>query len=299
MSKEKWTTGNIPDLTGKVVIVTGSTSGLGKETARVKAGKDATVILAVRNIEKGDSVAAEIRSQFSNAMVEVRKLDLSSIKSIRLFAESFISDFDKLDILVNNAGIMMSPYSKTADGFEIQMGTNHFGHFALTGMLMPLIFKSEGARIVSVSSMAHAWGDIDFKDLAWDDRKYNSQKAYGDSKIANLYFIYELARRFEKNDKSVKAIAAHPGWTSTDLQRHSGIMNSLNGIFAQKVEMGVLPTLRAAFDSKANSGDYFGPNGKLHWKGYPELQKSNEKSYDSKISEKLWKVSEELTAVNY
>lgn len=299
MSKEKWKIENIPDLTGKTVVVTGSTSGLGKETARVIAGKNAKVIMAVRNIEKGEKVADEIRKQFSNALLEVRKLDLSSIKSIKAFAESFIADFEKLDVLINNAGIMMCPYSKTADGFEIQMGTNHFGHFALTGMLMPLIFNSEDARIVSVASMAHAWGDLDFKDLTWEDRKYNTQKAYGDSKIANLYFIYELSRRFKENNKSVKALAAHPGWTSTDLQRHSGLMNSLNGLFAQKVEIGVLPTLRAAFDIEANSGDYFGPDGMLHWKGYPELQKSNDKSYDPKIAEKLWKVSEELTAVNY
>lgn len=299
MNKEKWNIGNIPDLTNKVVIVTGATSGLGKETARVIAGKNAEVIMAVRNIEKGEKVANEIRNQFNSSSVEVRKLDLSSLNSIRVFAESFIRDYKRLDILINNAGIMMCPYSKTTDGFEIQMGTNHFGHFALTGLLMPLIMKTEESRIVSVSSMAHSWGDIDFTDLNWEDRTYNTQKAYGDSKIANLYFVYELARILKNKGSDIKVIAVHPGWTATNLQRHSGIMNSLNRVFAQKVDMGVLPTLRAAFGLNANSGDYFGPDGKLHLKGFPELQKSNEKSYELATAEKLWKVSEELTAVEY
>lgn len=299
MKTENWNTEKIPELNGKVIIVTGSTSGIGKEAARVIAGKNAKLIMAVRDMEKGKAAAEEIRKAFSGADVEVRKLDLASIESIKSFAESFSSDFDRLDILINNAGIMMPPYSKTADGFEIQMGTNHIGHFALSGLLMPVLKHTEGSKIVVLSSGLHARGEIDFNDMNWENRKYNTQQAYADSKIANLYFAYELARRLEVSGNNPKVTAAHPGWTATELQRHSKAMNFMNKIFAQKVEMGVLPTLRAAFDINAKPGDYFGPNGKMHLKGFPEIQKSNDLSYDKEIAKRLWKMSEELTGITF
>lgn len=295
----KWTSDDIGDLTGQVVVVTGATSGIGEETARVCAAKNATVVLAVRNTNKGEAVAAEIRAAYPAADVSVRELDLSSLESVRGFAEAFTSDFDRLDVLVNNAGVMMPPYAKTADGFEIQMGTNHLGHFALTGLLMPLLKATEGSRVVVVSSGAHAMGDIDFSDLAWERRSYNTRVAYGDSKLANLSFAYELARKVHADGDHPRVTAAHPGWTGTDLQRHSRLMSALNHVFSQSVEMGALPTLRAAFDDNALPGDYYGPEGLFSMRGHPVAQGSSDRSHDEQIARRLWEVSEELTGVTY
>lgn len=299
MSQTKWDASTIADQKGRVIIVTGSTSGIGKETARVLAKKNATVILAVRNVKKGEAVAGEIRQAYPAADVSVRELDLANLASVRAFAESFKGDYDRLDVLINNAGCMMCPCSKTEDGFDMQMGTNHLGHFALTGLLMPLLKDTEGSRIVVLSSGAHAFGNIDFSDMNWDKRSYNTQRAYGDSKLANLYFTYELARRLQNNGNNPRVTAAHPGWTATELQRHSGLMRFLNVFFAQSVEMGALPTLRAAFDDGANAGDFFGPEGMFHMRGYPVVQDSSELSHDAGIAKELWKVSEEMTGVRY
>jgi NAD(P)-dependent dehydrogenase (short-subunit alcohol dehydrogenase family) len=229
----------------------------------------------------------------------VRELDLSSLESVSTFAKGINRDYDRLDVLINNAGIMMCPYSTTQDGFEIQMGTNHLGHFALTGRLMPLLEKTEGSRIVALSSGAHAMGNIDLTDLNWEERNYNTQRAYGDSKLANLYFTYELARRLESNGNNPRVTAAHPGWTATDLQRHSGIMRFANLFFAQNVAMGALPTLRAAFDEDARQGDFFGPEGMFHMRGYPVVQDSSKLSHDKRNARRLWDVSEELTNVRF
>ena len=300
MSKQtRWDASRIADQKGRVIVVTGSTSGIGKEAARVLAKKNSTVILAVRNVSKGEAVAAEIRQEYASADVSVRELDLASLESVRAFTEGIKRDYDRLDVLINNAGIMMCPYSTTCDGFEIQMGTNHLGHFALTGLLMPLLEKTEGSRIVALSSGAHAMGNIDLTDLNWEKRNYNTQRAYGDSKLANLYFTYELARRLESNGNNPRATAAHPGWTATDLQRHSGLMRLMNLFLAQDVEMGALPTLRAAFDEAAGQGDFFGPEGMFHMRGYPVAQDSSELSHDQEIAKRLWDVSEELTNVRF
>lgn len=195
MAKSKWNTNNIFDQTGRIIIITGATSGLGEEATRVLAGKNASVIMAVRNLKKGETVADEIKKEFPQADLYIRELDLSSLESVKNFADNFKKDFDRLDILINNAGIMMCPFDKTRDGFEIQMGTNHLGHFALTGYLMSLLKKTKGSRIVATSSIAHRTGNINFVDLNWEKRKYNTQKAYGDSKLANLLFVYELKRK--------------------------------------------------------------------------------------------------------
>jgi NAD(P)-dependent dehydrogenase (short-subunit alcohol dehydrogenase family) len=299
MSQTNWDTSRISDQKRRVIIVTGSTSGIGKETARVLAKKNATVILAVRNIKKGRGVADEIRREYAAADVSVRKLDLASLASVRAFAESINKEYDRLDVLINNAGIMMCPYSKTQDGFEIQMGTNHLGHFALTGLLMPLLKKTGGSRIVVLSSTGHTLGNIDFSDLNWEKRRYNPQRAYGDSKLANLYFTYELAQRLKSNGSHPRITAAHPGWTATDLQRHSGLVRFLNVFFSQSVDMGALPTLRAAFDQEAKAGDFFGPEGMLHMRGYPVAHDSSELSYDKDLAKKLWTLSEEMTGVSY
>ena len=297
-SNGHWSADLIPDQTGRVVVVTGSSSGIGKEAARVLAGKNADVVLAVRNTAKGADVAAEIRKEYPASSVEVRELDLSSLNSVRGFVDTFLAEHDRLDVLINNAGVMMPPYSQTADGFEIQMGTNHLGHFALTGLLMPLLEKTNGSRIVNVSSMAHSFGNIDFDDLDWEDRSYNTRRAYGDSKIANLYFTYELARRLDLQDGPM-VTAAHPGWTATELQRHSGLANFLNRFFAMEVDQGALPTLRAGFDEDAQAGQFFGPDGRGHWRGHPVVHASNELSRNQDKARQLWDASEQLTGVSF
>lgn len=299
MSKEKWTSDNIPDQKGKVAIVTGSTSGLGKEAARVLAGKKAAIIMAVRNVKKGEGVANEIRKEFPDADVMVKELDLANLESVKAFGESIQKDYDRLDILINNAGIMMCPYSKTADGFEMQIGTNHLGHFALTGYLLPLLKKTRESRIVNLSSFGHKAGNIDFSDLNWEKRKYSAMKAYGDSKLANLYFTYELAKRLEPEGSNPKVTAAHPGWTATELQRHTGVFSFLNNFLAQDVTMGTLPTLRAVIDSEAKPGDFFGPSKFLEMHGYPVMVESNKRSHDKEAAHRLWELSEELTGVRY
>jgi len=299
MTKTKWNSEQITDQKGRIVIVTGATSGLGKEAAHVLAQKNAEVVMAVRNSAKGEKVAAEIREANSDAKVAVMELDLGSLKSVKAFSDAFIKKYKRLDILINNAGVMMCPYSKTEDGFEIQMGTNHLGHFALTGQLMPLLKKTPGSRIVSTSSVVHRNGAIDFNDINWESRPYKTAKAYGDSKIANLYFTYALAKKISGNGSNPMVTAAHPGWTSTELQRHSGFFSFMNNFFAQNLSMGTLPTLLAATDPEANPGDYYGPRKMMEMRGYPIKVKSNELSLDEKKAEKLWELSEEMTGVSY
>ena len=295
----RWNTEKIPDQKGKVVIVTGSSSGIGYEAARVLVNKNAEVVIAVRNQQKGDAALNKIKSQNSNADVKVMLLDLANLKSIKTFADKYKKKYTKLDLLINNAGVMMPPYGKTNDGFELQFGTNHLGHFALTGHLFELIKNTSNSRIINVSSGAHNWGNIDFSDLTWENRKYKASKAYGDSKIANLYFTYELQKRLGVKNSNPEVTAAHPGWTATELQRHSGLFSFLNNFFAMPIEQGTLPTLRAATDKNVQSGDYFGPDGFREMRGYPVKVKSNELSHDVAISKKLWDVSEKLTGIKY
>lgn len=250
-------------------------------------------------MEKGKEVVHEIRQGFKQADIDVRKLDLSNLHSIRAFANVIKENYNRLDILINNAGIMFTPYSKTAEGFENQFGTNHLGHFALTGLLMPLLKKTEGSRIVVLSSLGHTMGNLNFADLNWETRKYDKQKAYGDSKLANLYFTYELARRLSKEGDHPRITAAHPGWTATDLQRNSAIMSGMNRFLAQRVNMGVLPTLRAAFDEHAKAGEFYGPSKLMNMRGYPAAHPSNKLSYDETMARELWKRSEEMTGIKF
>ncbi len=299
MTTEKWDGSNIGDQNGRVAIVTGSSSGIGLQAAKVFAEKNATVIIAVRNAEKGAKAKQSILDSAPQAAVEVMDLDLSDLASTKRFADAFANRHDRLDILVNNAGVMMPPYAKTKDGIEIQIGTNHFGHYALTGHLLPLLKKTKDSRVVNVSSLAHTQGKIEFDDLNWEKRKYKTMQAYGDSKIANLYFTYELANRLGSAGRDVVVTAAHPGWTATDLQRHSGLFAFLNPFFAQDIPMGTLPTLRAAIDSAARSGDYYGPDRMAGWRGHPTKVKSNKRSHDSDAAKRLWDVSEKLTGVRY
>jgi NAD(P)-dependent dehydrogenase (short-subunit alcohol dehydrogenase family) len=299
MTKRNWGAQDIPEQNNRIIIITGSTSGLGKEAARVLAKKNATVIMAVRNTQKANTVANEIRNEYPKAKIDIRSLDLGSLDSISSFAKGVLEDYKTLDILINNAGVMMCPYSKTKDGFEIQMGTNHLGPFALTGLLMPLLMRTKNARIVSTSSVAHNQGDIDFADINWEKRRYNTNKAYSDSKLANLYFSYELKRKLENTDNCPRVITAHPGGTKTDLARHSGIFNVFMSFLFLPVQKGVLSTLRAATDVNAQSGDYYGPGGFMQVRGFPELVQSNKMSHNLANAKKLWGLSEQLTGVKY
>jgi NAD(P)-dependent dehydrogenase (short-subunit alcohol dehydrogenase family) len=299
MAKSNWNIDKIVDQAGKVIVITGATSGLGKEAAKQLAGKNAILVLAVRNVKKAEDVKQEILARYPQSDIKVKHLDLGSLSSIKQFAEEVNKEFDHLDILINNAGVMMCPYSKTENGFEIQMGTNHLGPFALTGQLMPLLKRTKDSRIVVTSSIAHKQGNIDFSDLNWEKRKYNTGKAYSDSKIANLYFTYQLAEKLGNDPNAPTVTAAHPGWTKTDLQRHSGFYSFMNNFFAQRVEVGVTPTLRAATDPDARSGDYFGPSGFAELQGFPVKVKSNALSHDTESASKLWEISGELTGVRY
>ncbi len=298
-SSGKWTADVMPDLGGRVAVVTGSNTGIGFEAAKVLAGKNATVVLAVRDIVKGGQAASRIEEAYKDAKLSVMELDLASLKSVRAFSQEFKRAFQRLDLLINNAGLMVPPYSKTEDGFELQFGINHLGHFALTAQLHETIMKTDNSRIVNVSSGAHRQGRLDFDDLNWERRAYNRIRAYGDSKLANLYFTYELDRRLRESGGKTISVAAHPGWTATELQRHIGALVLLNKIFAQKPEMGALPTLRACLDSGASGGDYFGPGGFMEMRGYPVKVQSNRLSHDMDNALKLWEKSEEMTGVKY
>ena len=295
---KKWTNKDIPDQNGRITIVTGANIGLGFEAAKALADKNATVIMACRNQQKGDEAAKAISYENSDAKLDVMKLDLSNLKSVKEFSDNFTQKYDRLDLLINNAGVMMVPYSKTEDGFELQFGVNHLGHFALTGFLMPVILKTPGARIVNVSSMAHKYGKINFDDLNFES-KYDKMASYGQSKIANLYFTHELQRRLELAGSATISVAAHPGYTATNLQQHSKFFNFLNPFIAQKPHMGALPTLRVAVDLEVKGGEYYGPGGFQEMRGYPVKVESNELSHNKSIAERLWKVSEELTGVEF
>jgi len=302
----RWTQNDIPDQQGRLAIITGGNSGIGYEAGLVLAGKNARVILAVRSVDKGEESARTIRQRYPRAQVAVMALDLSDLKSVRAFVQNFLTQYDRLDILINNAGVMALPKRKTADGFELQFGTNHLGHFALTGLLLPALRKTPGARIVTVSSAVHTSGDIHFDDLQWE-KTYQRWGAYAQSKLANLLFAYELQRRFNVTGINILSVGCHPGYAATNLQAAGPQMDGLvfrawmmkmaNALFAQGQDMGALPTLFAATAAEVNGCDYIGPANGM--KGYPAKVKSNNKSYDEALAKRLWAVSEELTGVIY
>jgi NAD(P)-dependent dehydrogenase (short-subunit alcohol dehydrogenase family) len=303
---ENWTTNNIPDLTGKVIIVTGANSGIGYEAAKEFARKGAQTILACRNVDKAESALAQLRAEIPNGPAEVMQLDLASLKSVHKFAHEFKAKYDRLDVLLNNAGIMWGPYGTTEDGFERQFGTNHLGHFALTGLLIDLLLKTPGSRVVTVSSTGHRSGIMDFENLMFDGGQgYAPHDAYGRSKLANLLFTYELQRRFEASGSSAIAVAAHPGASNTNLANHLRdwywrLLYPVLRLMNQSAAMGALPSLRAAVDSKVTGGQYFGPGGAfMEMRGYPVVVQSNGASHDEAVARQLWEVSEELTGVHY
>ncbi len=303
MGDPKWTTDDIADLTGRRAIVTGANTGLGLETARELAAKGATVVLAVRSLDKGETARADITAGLPEADVSVQALDLASLASIRAASEALHERFDTIDLLVNNAGVMFTPKSTTKDGFELQLGVNHLGHFALTGLLLDLMLPVDGSRIVTVSSGAHKFkSGIDLADLAGTDG-YNRTAAYGRSKLANLLFTYELQRRLEAADAPTSALAAHPGGSNTELARNAPALMRAVGIvfrpFMQSAAMGALPTLRAATDPAAVGAQYYGPDGIGELRGHPVLVESTDRSHDEELQRGLWDASETLTGVTF
>ncbi len=298
MIQKKWNGDYVTNQKGKVIIITGASSGLGFEVAKVLADKNGTIIVAVRNQEKGNAAIEKIKVDNPNADIQVMIVDLSNLASIKKFTDNFKNKFDKLDLLINNAGVMNPPYSKTKDGFELQFGTNHLGHFALTGHLIDLIKKTPNSRIINVASTAHKIGALNFDDLNWDTRPYKKMKAYADSKLANLYFSKELQKRFNKESSDVIVASAHPGAASTGVSRHSLFFRILS-LFVQDSKMGALPTLYATVGPDVQGNDYIGPGGFQEFGGYPKKVKPSQLAKKDDIAEKLWDVSEKMTRIKY
>tara|TARA_B100000029_G_scaffold474583_1_gene517063 strand:+ start:724 stop:1617 length:894 start_codon:yes stop_codon:yes gene_type:complete len=294
----KWTAVNIPDLDGKTAIVTGANSGIGFETAKALMHKGAHVYLGCRNDIYGTFAQNKLKLEKLDAKVTFLPLDLADISSIKTFVTTFNSREEKLDILCNNAGIMMCPFSKTKDGFEMQFGTNHLGHFALTGKLMGLLNQTENSRVVTVSSLYHRPGKIDFDNLN-GEKNYHPVKAYQQSKLANLLFTNEMVKRLKNSGSQTIAAASHPGWTATNLQKFKLSFRLMNPIFAQKPPQGALPTLFAATSPDISNGDYIGPDGFMEVRGGPKKVKSSSRAQNEETAEKLWQVSEKLTGVNF
>lgn len=299
---------SIPSQRGRVVVVTGGNSGIGLEAAVAFARREARVVIACRDPKRAADAITSIRERSGGGDVAAMQLDLASLASVRSFTETWLASGDRIDLLVNNAGVMALPKSKTADGFETQLGTNHLGHFALSIRLLPALAKSEASRVVTVSSMTHRSGRIRFDDLH-GDRAYSSSKAYADSKLANLLFAYEFDRRLRGANRKTISLAAHPGMTATQITmgsmkaRGSEVLGKFlvwgNSLVAQPATMGALPTLFASVSDEMVGGEYVGPGGLWGARGYPVVAKSSEASYDLDAARRLWEVSEQLTGERF
>ncbi|WP_336001619.1 oxidoreductase [Halorientalis halophila] len=306
----EWTTVQMPDLTGKTVIVTGANSGLGFEATEAFAASGAEVVMACRSRDRGESAAEEIRSEQPAADLSVSKLDLADLEDVAAFAERFRESHDDLHVLCNNAGVMAIPRSETADGFETQFGVNHLGHFALTGHLLSVLRDTDGeSRVITQSSGLHERGEMDFSDLQGED-DYDEWGAYAQSKLANLLFAFELDRRLDAAGiDSVTSVGCHPGYAATNLQyrgpEESGsrlrllAMKVANAVFAQDAADGALPMLYAATAPEISGGEYIGPSGFMNMRGPPAEDTPSRRSRDPERAARLWEVSEELTGVSY
>jgi NAD(P)-dependent dehydrogenase (short-subunit alcohol dehydrogenase family) len=304
----RWTAQDLPDLSGKTIVITGGNSGIGFAAALEFARVNADVVLACRRPDSANEAIATIRRQHPSARVEFIQLDLSSLASVRQFADSFRRSRPALHVLCNNAGVMAIPYRRTADGFEMQFGTNHLGHFALTGLLLEPLAASGGARIVTVSSGAHRIGAIRFDDLNWE-HGYRKWLAYGQSKLANLLFMFELRRRAEQAGLPIVSVACHPGYAATNLQaagpRMTGsslmeqFWGAMNRVFAQSAAMGALPTLYAATSPDVRGGEYIGPDGFQEAWGYPTKVPCSAAAQDPAAAARLWEISVQMTGVRY
>jgi NAD(P)-dependent dehydrogenase (short-subunit alcohol dehydrogenase family) len=296
----RWVAADIPDQAGRTALVTGANSGIGLEAARYLAARGARVVLACRDTDKAQAAADQIAAQAPGAEVDVVGLDLSELASVRRAAQEIRSRYPRLDLLVNNAGLMMPPYGRTQDGFELQFGTNHLGHFALTGLVLPSLLDVPGSRVVTVSSNGHKLGRIHFDDLGFE-RRYRRIGSYGQSKLANLMFTYELQRRLAAAGAPTAATAAHPGISDTALSRYMPTWMQIGARLmpSQDARMGALPTLRAATDPAASGGDYYGPAGLGESTGPPKRVKSSARSHDAEAQRRLWTVSEQLTGVTF
>ena len=298
--KATWRESDVPEQAGRTALVTGANSGIGFETARVLAERGAAVVLACRDPGKASAAAASIAAAAPRASLSVVRLDLASLASIRAAAEELRAAHDRLDLVINNAGLMMPPYGRTEDGFELQFGTNHLGHFALTGLLLDRMMGVPGSRVVTLSSNGHRMGRIDFGNLQWE-HGYRRPAAYGRSKLANLLFTYELQRRLAAAGAATAALAAHPGTSRTELTRHLPAWMRAGALVVpnQSSAMGALPTLRAATDPGAQGGEYYGPAGFGEFTGPARRVESSARSRDSEAARRLWDESERLTEVTY
>ncbi len=301
----KWAEIDVPDQSGRVAVVTGSNTGIGYHTAEVLAYRGAHVVLAVRNLEKGNAALSRIIAASPRADVTLQALDLSSLDSVRAAADALRTAYPRIDLLINNAGVMWTPKQVTKDGFEMQFGTNHLGHFALTGLILDHLLPARDSRVVTVSSLGHRLrASIHFDDLQWE-RRYDRVAAYGQSKLANLLFTYELQRRLAAGpDAKTIAVAAHPGGSNTELTRNLPAIFRpaaavLGPVVFQGAAMGALPTLRAATDPTVQGGQYYGPDGFLEQRGHPKVVESSAQSHDEELQRRLWAVSEELTGVTF
>jgi NAD(P)-dependent dehydrogenase (short-subunit alcohol dehydrogenase family) len=304
----KWTNSDIPDQKNKLVIVTGANSGVGYTASLALAGKGARVILAVRDWQKGLAAQASIMREHPQAQVEVCILDLADLMSVKKFADDYRKGFQSCALLINNAGVMAIPFRRTTDAFEMQLGTNHLGHYALTSLLLPVLLATPGARVVTVSSMMHQYGKIDFDNLD-ASKRYVPWMAYAQSKLANLLFAYEFQRRLAVARSETISVACHPGYSATNLQLVGPRMNNSkfgewmsrlgNRLFAQSSAMGALPILFAAVAPGVQGGDYIGPTGWGGARGYPGKARSSERSHDQAVAARLWQVSAELTGASF
>jgi len=305
--KEKWDVNDVPDQRSKTVIVTGGNSGLGFEVSKSLASRGAEVILASRNLDKGREAIEKIGGDAIAPLV-LMQLDLADLSSVRSFCDEFLKKHKSLHMLFNNAGVMQVPQLRTIDGFELQLGINHLGHFALTGLLLNRILSTKGSRIITVSSGAHRTGNIDFNDIM-KEKTYGRLAAYSQSKLANLLFAYELQRRLDLIGSSTISVAAHPGYAATNLQMtgpgmgggwgYTTLYKVTNKLLAQSALMGALPILYAGTAEDVRGGDYYGPRSFGGMRGNPKLVQSNKKSHDEDLGKQLWELSVELTKVSY